>query len=141
MSIFVDTGVFYAQQHEAASRHGVATDALREVLTGRFGTAYTSDYVHDEAVTLVRARTGQYGAAKRVSERILGDESPISLLYVGKRHLRESLETFERYSDQELSFTDATTVTLLESRDIDSVLSFDGDFDGVVERTDPVEIT
>ena len=110
MSIFVDTGVFYAQQHEAASRHGVATDALREVLTGRFGTAYTSDYVHDEAVTLVRARTGQYGAAKRVSERILGDESPISLLYVGKRHLRESLETFERYSDQELSFTDATTV-------------------------------
>jgi len=101
---------------------------------------YTSDYVHDEAVTLTRARTGEYGAAKRVSERILGDESPISLLYVGKRRLRESLETFERYSDQELSFTDTTTVTLVESHDIDSVLSFDGDFDGVVERTDPAEI-
>ena len=59
MSIFVDTGVLYAQQHEAAGRHEVATDALREVLTGRFGTIYTSDYVHDEAVTLVRVRTGQ----------------------------------------------------------------------------------
>ena len=53
MSIFVDTGVFYAQQHEAAGRPEVATDALREMLTGRFGTIYTSDYVHDEAVTLV----------------------------------------------------------------------------------------
>jgi predicted nucleic acid-binding protein len=141
MSIFVDTGVFYAQQHEAAGRHEVATDALREILTGRFGTIYTSDYVHDEAVTLVRARTGEYGAAKRVSDRILGDESPISLLYVDERRLRESLETFERYRDHELGFTDATTVTLLETRDVDSVLSFDGDFDGVVERTDPAEIT
>ena len=141
MSIFVDTGVFYAQHHEAAGRHEVATDALREMLTGRFGTIYTSDYVHDEAVTLVRARTGEYGAAKRISDRILGDESPISLLYVDERRLRESLETFERYRDHEPSFTDATTVTLLETRDVDSVLSFDGDFDGVVERTDPVAIT
>ena len=88
MSIFVDTGVFYAHQHEAASRHDIATDALQEVLTGRFGTVYTSDYIHDEAVTLTQARTGQYEAAKRVSERILGDGSPISLLYVGKRRLR-----------------------------------------------------
>ena len=141
MSIFVDTGIFYAQQHEAAGRHEVATDALREILTGRFGEIYTSDYVHDEAVTLVRARTGEYGAAKRVSDRILGDESPISLLYVDERRLRESLETFERYRDHELGFTDATTVTLLETRDVDSVLSFDGGFDGVVERTDPVEVT
>ena len=93
MSIFIDTGVFYAQQHEAAGRHDVATDALREMLTGRFGTIYTSDYVHDEAVTLVRARTGEYGAAKRVSDRILGDESPISLLYVDERRLGESLES------------------------------------------------
>ena len=139
MSIFVDTGVWYAQQHEAAGRHDVATDALREVLTGRLGTIYTSDYVHDEAVTLVRARTGQYGAAKRVSDRILGGESPVSLLYVGERRLKESLETFERYSDHEFSFTDA--VTLLEARGVDSVLSFDDDFDGVVERTDPREVT
>ena len=54
MSIFIDTGVFYAQQHEAASRHDVATDAFREVLTGRFGTMYTSDYIHDEAERLLR---------------------------------------------------------------------------------------
>ena len=49
----------------------------------------------------------------------------------------DSVAVFEQYDDQELSFTDATTVALAERHDIDSVLSFDDDFDGVVSRTDP----
>lgn len=54
--------------------------------------------------------------------------------------LDETLETFERYDDQSLSFTDASTVALVETRDIDAVLSFDDDFDGLVERVDPASL-
>lgn len=46
-------------------------------------------------------------------------------------------ETFRRYHDQDLSFTDATIIRLCESRGIDSVLSFDEDFDGRVDRLEP----
>ena len=46
----------------------------------------------------------------------------------------------EAYDDQGLSFTDATTVAVCERHGIDSVMSFDDDFDGVFERVDPETI-
>ena len=46
------------------------------------------------------------------------------------------MDIFECYDDQSLSFTDATTVATLERHDIDRVLSFDDDFDGVAPRLD-----
>ncbi|WP_336134019.1 type II toxin-antitoxin system VapC family toxin [Natronomonas amylolytica] len=140
MSVFVDTGVFYAHQHERASRHDVATDALRATLSGEYGRLYTSDYVHDEAVTLVRKRTGSFEGTKAVSDRILDSGSPISILQVDRPRVRESVETFERYRDHDLSFTDATIISQVEANDIDTVLSFDDDFDGIVDRTDPSEV-
>lgn len=140
MSIFVDTGVFYAHQHERASRHDVAADAFRATLSGEYGRLYTSDYVHDEVVTLVRKRTGDFEGAKAVSDRILASESPITVLQVDEPRVRESVETFERYSDHDLSFTDATIISQIEANDIDAVLSFDDDFDGIVDRTDPTDL-
>ncbi|MEF8853301.1 MAG: hypothetical protein V5A44_11090 [Haloarculaceae archaeon] len=47
---------------------------------------------------------------------------------------------FERYDGQEPSFTDATTVALADELDVDSVLSFDDDFDGLIDRTDPRDV-
>lgn len=98
MSVFVDTGVCFAQHDEYASRHEAATDAMRVVLSGRCGRPYTSDLFDD------------------------------------------SVATFERYRDHSLSFTDAKSVALVERYDIDAVLSFDDDFDGIVERIDPASI-
>lgn len=139
MSVFVDTGVFYAHGDQRASRHSEATALLESVFDGEFGQPYTSDYIYDEAVTLTRRRTGSFEAATTVGDRILGrGEFPriFEPIVVSERLFRESVATFERYADQELSFTDATTVTLCDARDIDYVASFDDDFDGLVERVD-----
>lgn len=141
MSVFIDTGVFYAHQHEAASCHDDAMAAIDQVLSGEYGQPFTSDYVYDETVTLVRKRTGQYRSAKRVSDRIVDAESPIPLLNVSPAGFRSALNAFERYRDHELSFTDASTITLVDSEGIDSVLSFDDDFDGIVDRLGPTELT
>jgi hypothetical protein len=51
-----------------------------------------------------------------------------------------TLTVFERYDDQTLSFTDATTTALLEPHLIDGVLRFDDDFDGVLQRFDPGDV-
>ncbi len=51
-----------------------------------------------------------------------------------------NLETFERYDDRSLSFTDANTIALVDAYDIDAVLGFDDDFDGLVERVDPASL-
>jgi len=52
----------------------------------------------------------------------------------------EAVDVFERFDDQQLSFTDATIVALSERLDIDRVLSFDDDFDGLLERIDPASL-
>ncbi|MFC7076964.1 hypothetical protein [Haloarcula halophila] len=50
------------------------------------------------------------------------------------------MSAHETYADHELSFTDATTVVLVEQHDIDAVPSFDDDFDGIVDRLEPTAV-
>ena len=140
MSVFVDTGVFFAHHDTDADRHDQAVDAFDELLDGTYGQPYTNDYVFDETVTLTRVRTGSFEAADTVAGRILGEEpfpQVFEMIHVGPDDIRASLETFRRYDDHDLSFTDATIVALCESRGIDAVLSFDTDFDGLVDRIEP----
>jgi len=142
MSIVVDTGVFYAHHDTDAERHEAAVDAFDRLLEGTYGQPYTNDYVLDETVTLTRTRTGSFEAADTVARRMLGEEPfphVIEMLHVEPDDVRASLETLRRYDDHDLSFTDATIITLCESRGIDAVLSFDADFDGIVDRIEPGE--
>ena len=71
MSLCIDTGVFYALHDRDAPRHSSACDAIEVVSSGEYGRLFTSEYVYDETVTLVRQRTGRFGAAKRAGDRIL----------------------------------------------------------------------
>jgi hypothetical protein len=140
MSVFVDTGVFFAHHDTDADRHEDAVAAFDELLDGAYGQPYTSDYVLDETVTLTRVRTSSFDAAETVASRILGDDpfpKVFDMIHVEPDDVQASLETFRRYADQDLSFTDASSVHLCESRGIDAVLSFDDDFDGLVERIEP----
>ncbi|MFB6131057.1 MAG: type II toxin-antitoxin system VapC family toxin [Salinigranum sp.] len=140
MSVFVDTGVFFAHHDVDATRHDEAVEAFDALLEGRHGHPYTSDYVLDETVTLTRVRTGSFDAADTVARRILGEDpfpSVFETLPVEPDDVREALATFRRYRDHDLSFTDATTVSLCESRGIDAVVSFDNDFDGLIDRIEP----
>lgn len=140
MSVFVDTGVFVAHQNRRDAEHAEAKRAMDAMGSGRWGRPFTSDYVLDEAVTLTRSRTGSHAEALVVAHRILGTAGypPVfDLLMVTGPVFRRALEVFQTYDDQELSFTDATIVALVEHRRIDHVLSFDDDFDGIVPRIEP----
>jgi predicted nucleic acid-binding protein len=140
MTVFVDTGVLYADHDTDATRHNVASDALEAVYDGTYGLPYVSDYIYDEAVTLTLKRGGSFDAAKQLGDRLRGvDPYPqtYEMLRVSAAAFTDAVDVFERYDDQELSFTDATSAALIERHGIDAVLSFDDDFDGVVDRIDP----
>lgn len=114
---------------------------MQTVASGSYGQPFTSDYVYDETVTLTLGRT-DHEAAKRVSNRIRGrGEFPnvTELLFIDRTVFDHAANIFEQYDDQGLSFTDATTIALVEHHDIDHVLSFDDDFDGIVSRLDPAD--
>lgn len=147
MSIFVDTGVLYAAFDSAATRHGSGRTALETVL-GRpeYGLVMTSEYVYDETVTLTYQRTGDMSLAIAVGQHIRGLDEEGShvgptLLYSSQKLFDATVETFERYSDHSLSFTDAMTLTMVDYHSVDGLLSFDDDFDGLTERLDPADIS
>lgn len=141
MTAIVDTGVLYAD-HDRDARHDVASEALEAVYDGELGTPVVSDYIYNEAVTLTLSR-GSFPPAKRLGERLRGVD-PYPKVYAMHRVTAavfdDAVEIFERFDDQALSFTDATTVALCRRHDLDSVLSFDDDFDGVVSRIEPATL-
>ncbi len=139
MSIFIDTGVFYAHHDADAERHTAACELIDAVLDGTYGHPYTSDYVLDEAVTLTRARTNSVDDADAIANRIRGSDpypSIVKLIYITPELVAAALETFRRYDDHNLSFTDALIVAICKKRDIDAVASFDSDFDGLIKRVE-----
>lgn len=143
MTVLIDTGVLYADHDRDATRHEVADRALTSVYRGAFGQPYLTDYIFDEAITVTLARTGSHGPAVSLSHRLrgVGDYPPVfEILRVNRATFDDANEFFERYDDQGLSFTDATTVAAMKRRGIDHVLSFDTDFDGLVDRLDPADV-
>nr|WP_321166850.1 PIN domain-containing protein [Halorubrum sp. Ea1] len=63
-----------------------------------------------------------------------GYPSAIELLHSSESYFDRAVTIQETYAEHQLSFTDAMTVAHVEHHDIDAVLSFDNDFDGVVTR-------
>jgi predicted nucleic acid-binding protein len=103
----------------------------------------TSDYVYDEVVTLTHRRTGDITAGIDVGRRIRGEGYPdaIELLYGSRQLFEAAVAAHQEYAEHGFSFTDAMTVAMVDHHDIDAVLSFDDDFDGIVERLEPATIT
>jgi predicted nucleic acid-binding protein len=144
MSVFVDTGIFYAHHDRDASRHDIGREALNTVLRSpEHGRVLTSDYIYDESVTLTYHRTGRIEDAIAIGRRIRGDGYPdaIHLLHSSASLFEEAVTVYEQYDDHELSFTDAMSVAMVEYHDVDTVLSFDDDFDGIVDRLNPEYVT
>jgi len=143
VTVLVDTGVLYADHDTDANRHDAASKALEALYDGEFGHPYISDYVFDEAITLTRTRTDSHAAATELGDRLRGHgpyPGVYELLHVSMAVFADALDVFDRYDDHELSFTDATSVALVERYDLDGILSFDNDFDGVVRRIDPERV-
>jgi hypothetical protein len=140
MSVLLDTSVLYAHHDSDAEHHKSATDALTRVLRGKHGQPYVTDYIYDETVTLTRYRMSSFEEAKTVSDRIL-EMDAIRFIHILSDVFEKSIEVFEKYDDHSLSFTDATTVAVADERGIDAVMSFDNDFDGIVERLNPEKLS
>lgn len=143
MTVLVDTGVVYAEHDCDASRNETATAAIEKAIDGVFGQPYISDYIYDEAVTPTLKRSGNHGDATQLGKRLRGIDpypSTYELLHVSAAAFDDAVDVFERHDDQQLSFTDATTVALTRRHGIDHVLSFDDDFGGLVDRLDPATV-
>lgn len=139
MSAFVDTCLFVALSNAEDKGHAKAVELFRRATNGEYGQIFSSDYVFDETVTLALMRTKNPAMVLKAGELFLGNparEIPglVALISVDKEAFSESWLLFKRYVNKKLSFTDCTTIALMKKENIDTLLSFDRSFDGIVKR-------
>jgi len=134
MSVFVDTNVFVAVRNADDINHERAVKLMADALKGAYGRVFTSeDYILDEAVTLALVRTRRPELAIDVGKFILASPR-ITLLIVSADMVGRAWERFQELAARGLSFTDCTTLVLMEQYGIDYLLSFDRHFDGLARR-------
>ena len=139
MSVFIDAGIFIAYINKKDNHHSRAADLIDDIMENKHGAAFTSNEVLDEVVTFLLYKTGDIRNSTRVRDMILGNmEKDISqfmnLLFVDQEMLDMAWKIFVKYANKKLSFTDCTTIELMNSKDIEYLASFDGGFDGIVTR-------
>lgn len=123
--LFIDTGAFIARYVTRDQHHATALGAWRRLpKLGR--RHYTSNFVLDETVTLLGRRSDYAFAAERA--RHLYASRVLEILRPSYDDEIAAIALFEKYADQEVSFTDCVSFVLMRKLRIKRVFAFDRHF-------------
>jgi predicted nucleic acid-binding protein len=120
--IFVDTGGWFALTVPTDPNHARATAWLET----NNDTLFTSDYIVDETLTLLRAR-GEHRRALVLGESLFGNK--LAVVYrLSANDLERGWAAFRDFHDKDWSFTDCTSKAIMELMDIRTAFAFDRHF-------------
>lgn len=128
MRLFVDTTAFVALEDQDDSNHRTAVDFRERIAHGEtpFRKLYTSNYIIDETLTLLRTHCGHSVA---VGFRKALEVSKLVRVFWITEHLeRDAWKIFEKQSDKDYSFTDCGSFALMEYEAIRNAFAFDHHF-------------
>ena len=123
MSIFVDTGAWYAVADRSDRHHVAAAHFYAERTPGR--EFVTSSLVVAETWALLAAHLGR-PAALTFWETLRDLQVPI--LPCDPSDLEAAWRIVQAFPDQDFSFTDCTAFALMERRGIDEAFAFDSHY-------------
>lgn len=126
MNLFADSAAWQALYDTDDRYHRVASEAFKELSEQKI-TFYITDYVFDEAVTLIRGRAGHTQAA------FCGDwllHSPrVRFIRVNIEQWDESWKLFKQYNDKHFSFTDCASFVVMRHLKLRDAFTFDHHFE------------
>ncbi|WP_331233811.1 type II toxin-antitoxin system VapC family toxin [Natronorarus salvus] len=126
LTLFIDTGAFYARFVETAQRHERATSVFKAIGTGDavYRPLYTSTYVLDELATLILSHRNHKAATTAIG---WVQQSATIVIHPDETDFDAALDQFRHYDDHEISFTDHMSGVLAAERDIKHMFTFDPD--------------
>jgi predicted nucleic acid-binding protein len=126
--LFLDTSAFVALEDLDDANHKGAIEFRERIRKGEtpYRTLYTSNYITDEAMTVLRFYCGHNVAASFRSS--LEKSKSITVLWVTEALENAAWRMFEKRADKDYSFTDCTSFALMDAEAIRNVFAFDEDF-------------
>lgn len=126
MKVFIDTSALIALLVDREEFHLKVANQYRNYRQSR-ATLFTSDYVLDELFTRLlyyRIDIGKH--INKLKSSISANE--LIILYMNENLFNKSVDIFLKFSDQKISFTDATSYVLYKDLSLDEVFTLDRDF-------------
>lgn len=120
--IFVDTGAWYA----SAVPHDDNHRSARQWLDANTQSLFTTDYVIDETLTLLKVR-GHAPLAIVMGDALFAGELA-NIVVVSEDDIHQAWRTFRRFQDKEWSFTDCTSKVVMERLGAAQAFCFDHHF-------------
>ena len=130
--IFIDTGIFAAFTMKRDPAHTHATQIIEQIVNGEYGPALTSDYIYTETLTLVLKRTKRCDVALNAAAIFSRGTRKkwLNLIKITSELNETALEKFRSYCEEEMSFTDCTSLAILEKYGLGRIATFDQHFTG-----------
>lgn len=123
--IFIDTGAFIAKYFNRDQYHQRAVEIWNRI--GANGeNCITSNFVLDETFTLLARRAGYEFAIQRA--RNIYASHALKIIRPDEKDELSALDFFNKYADQDVSFTDCISFVLMKREKIDRAFSFDRHF-------------
>jgi len=124
--IFVDTSAWYASEVEDDINYEKARKFILETASGKHGVAVTTDYVLDEALTLLQSKKGLPVALAFINK--VKKSKSIRTFWVSESIFEKALDIFKKTSDSRWNFTDCTSFALMKDLSITEAFTFDNHF-------------
>ncbi|RLG20663.1 VapC toxin family PIN domain ribonuclease [Methanosarcinales archaeon] len=132
MKLFIDTSAFVARLDKKDACHDAAIEVFTAIARGiyKYNKLYTSNYVLDESVTHILYRRKRHDHAIQMLDLIVNSRY-ITMLWVTDDVQNRAILLFRKYTDQILSMTDCTSAVLMNEYGMDTIFTFDGDFNAI----------
>jgi uncharacterized protein len=117
---FVDSSAWFALYIPEDADHSSACSWL----SANRPRLLTTDFIIDETLTLLRAR-GRSNVATEFGEHVFSTKLA-AIHYLSIEDIAGAWEVFRRFADREWSFTDCTSLAVMQSLGIAEAFSFDG---------------
>ena len=121
--LFVDTSAFYALIDKRDKNH----ESISNTLTNFNGQLFTSNYVIDELITLLKVRKISMNQYTTFID-LLWQEKICTVLRITENIDKQSWSMHQKYFDQDFSFTDCSSFVLMRIYKIKKACSLDSHF-------------
>lgn len=127
-AIFVDTWAWYALIDTGDSNHLLAQIANEELQDAGY-TLITTNFVVEETLTLIRYNLDHAAAVRfwHLLQELIAD-GLVEYVRIEAIHEASAWQIFERYGDQDFSFTDCTSFAVMRLRNITEAFTGDHHF-------------
>ena len=129
MKLFLDTGGLLSVFDRTDDHHAVCSDFWKELLQKRNYEPVISDYIVDELTTRIRYDISHAAALQALNNltQLVG-RGRLTFIWVNQTYFDQARRIFERYHDQEFSFTDCTSFAICQDAGIQEAFALDSDF-------------